>query len=126
VGEVELSRLEAEVAHHLLSAYPELLVVPQARAIIRTKKTRFEIDLYLPELLLGFEVQDFASHSREESSAKNPWKKRMKGPSYHARKAELALAQLGVTIVELWQDEVEDGSFRELVDAAVLERLAAK
>lgn len=122
MNNVTLSRLESVVADYLMEIDPNILVVPQARVIRRTKKTRYEIDLYLPEMLLGFEVQDFATHSRTESTDRNPWNKKMKGPTYHAMKNKLALEQLGVEIVELWQDEIEDGSFREKVDHVLQSR----
>lgn len=127
MNKTSLSRLESVVADYIAEMFPELIVVPQARVIKRTKKTRFEIDLYIPELKLGFEIQDFTTHSKtiieKCEKARNPWGKPMKDPAYHSRKAELALKQLDVTIVELWEDEIENGSFVFKINREIQKRL---
>lgn len=79
---------------------------------------RLQIDIYLPEIRVGIEIQDFATHSRASDSdpLAEPWRWRSlqngsgefkKGPLYHenkrraAKKAEIALH-------EFWEDELSD------------------
>ncbi len=96
---------------------------------IRDATQRYQIDLYLPKLRLGFEVQDSTTHSQD--SDQEPFAKSWvvltkglcgnfkKGPSYHESKRDLAKTQLGVRLIDLWEDEIRDGSFRSSIDAAL-------
>lgn len=77
-------------------------------------RARLELDLWLPDLALAFEVQDFSSHSRSSESEVGPFGVK-RGPEYHERKRLLAVQQLGVRVVDVWEDVVLDGSFRGLV-----------
>lgn len=82
-----------------------------------------ELDFWLPELSLAIEVQDFTTHSRttENELAEYSFSKEKgifkSGPSYHKRKRALAKEQLGLELIELWEDEIRLG------DAAISEIL---
>lgn len=84
-----------------------------------------EIDLMIHDLKLGFEVQDLATHSK--NSDNEPTRFQLdsntnllkRGPSNHEAKRIAALEQLGVTLVDIWEDTIKDGSFKEIIRAAV-------
>lgn len=74
---------------------------------------KLELDIYLPELRVAFEVQDFATHDRDVDGVVAKFKGLgliKKGPIYHESKTALAKLKLGVDLFELWEDEIRDGS----------------
>jgi DNA-directed RNA polymerase subunit RPC12/RpoP len=76
---------------------------------------RLQIDLFIPELKLGFEVQDFASHSKDsdrEICRNQNWMEFKHGPTYHESKRSEAKAQLDVDLYDIWEDEILDQSFK--------------
>lgn len=82
-----------------------------------------ELDFYLPRLRLGIEVQDFATHSRDSNceAPEGVWLSRLefkKGPLAHETK-RIACERSGIMLLELWEDEVVDGSFEEKVRNAL-------
>lgn len=82
-------------------------------------RNKLELDFLLPELKLAFEIQDFATHSRVEGEA-GDWQGKpivKKGPDYHELKRTLADEQLGVKLVDIWENELMDGSFEEIVSS---------
>lgn len=87
---------------------------------------RWQLDLWLPDLALGFEVQDFKTHSRVSDDEPGLHGRSKHGPTYHEMKRRLAAEQLGVTLVEIWQDDIETGRYRALVDQAVSGALATR
>lgn len=89
---------------------------------LRYDGTRLEIDLLIPSLKLGFEVQDFKTHSHKENVPLGikPGDERFKnGPSYHELKRQLCLDQLDVILIDIWEDTIKDGSFKEIILASV-------
>lgn len=117
------SRLEAIVHEYLVSIYAGE-IYPRRRIIEHTSgyRGRWEIDLLLPELKLGFEVQDFATHSRESDDEPITYRGIdgvKAGPTKHELKRSLALEQHGITIVDIWEDEIFDGSYHGIMDAAL-------
>jgi len=91
---------------------------------LREGSSRFQIDILLPELKLGFEVQDFATHSKTSEDEVSRFKGvtgLKKGPNYHENKRRLAKEQLDVTLIDLWQDEIESGDFEEVILEAIRE-----
>lgn len=121
------SFLEGIVYNYLKSATSEEIL--RNTYPIRDSTQRYQIDFYLPKLRLGFEVQDSTTHSK--NSDKEPFAQSWvvltkglcgnfkKGPSYHESKRDLAKNQLGVRLIDLWEDEIRDGSFRSLIDGAL-------
>lgn len=86
-----------------------------------------ELDIYIPDLKLAFEVQDFATHSRDSNTESASFKGipiTKKGPTYHKRKIELAKSQLDVDLYEIWEDEIRDGSFVSKVSEIISSRVA--
>lgn len=67
---------------------------------------KLELDFWLPEQHLAFEIQDFATHSKEETIELTRWGKKKHGPDYHELKRTLAKEQLGVRLIDLWEDEI--------------------
>ncbi len=118
------SKFEIAVVDYLIE-----LKIPFTRRFRKLKKSlrsksRYEIDIYLPELGLGFEVQDFTTHSKNSDfEVGHPWaKNKLKhGPKYHNLKREIAKKQFGVDLIDLWEDEILSGEFERIVDLAILE-----
>lgn len=111
------SKLE-NIVYFFLEEELKLSVRRRARVIRDNKNKKLEIDLLLEELKLGFEVQDFSTHSRTSDVESSPYKNLKlvkKGPEYHDRKRSLALELLGVKVIDLWEDEILDGSFKNKV-----------
>lgn len=82
------------------------------------KETHREIDIFLPEYNIGFEVQDFSTHSKDSNIEKGPFGFK-NGPIYHKEKRDGAL-KLGITIIEIWEDSIVDGSFQKIVDESLV------
>ena len=68
-------------------------VIPRERLILEGK----EIDIYLPELKIGFEINGALTHNSDYNIFSNQPKSR----SYHKEKTELALSK-GVRLYHLW------------------------
>jgi uncharacterized Zn-finger protein len=93
------------------------------------RKKKLQLDIYLPELKIAFEVQDFATHSRLSNYEflEGVWKERggksglcyKKGPLYHETKRQLAWEQLGVKLYDVWEDEILDKSFHENIGSLI-------
>lgn len=87
-------------------------------------KRSLQIDFLLTDELIGFEVQDFATHSKTEDDSTTPayWgKAKKKGPEYHENKRRLAKDQLGVRLIDLWEDEVRNGDYKNIILEAIAE-----
>lgn len=85
---------------------------------LRHDGKRLEIDLLMPNLKLGFEVQDFKTHAHKENiplGIKEGDERMKNGPTYHELKRQLALDQLEVTLVDIWEDSINDGSYKKIV-----------
>lgn len=86
-------------------------------------RNKLELDFILPELKLAFEIQDFATHSLVEGELGSWLGKTItkKGPAYHELKRQLAEEQLGLQLIDIWENELMDGSFRDRVAKLVSE-----
>ena len=111
---------------YLESIYPGK-IQPRRRILEHTPgyRGRWEIDLLLPELKLGFEVQDFATHSRDRDDEPITYRgitgAVKAGPVKHERKRALAMDQHGITLIDIWEDEIFDGSYRDILESALAE-----
>jgi len=109
------AQLEASGIHFVQNSKPIKFLNSEG------KLSKLEIDLLIPTLKLGIEVQDFASHSKNsdtEPFANSRYSKSglyKKGPTYHEMKRGLALKQLGVTIIDIWQDELFTNEWKEKI-----------
>ena len=86
-------------------------------------RNKLELDFILPELKLAFEIQDFATHSLIEGEA-GSWQGKAivkKGPAYHELKRRLAEEQLGLRLIDIWENEIMDSSFKGRVAQLVSE-----
>lgn len=106
------SKLELTVIHYLKS-----LGLEEGKDFLRRSRFNindrwFELDLYFPELNIGFEVQDFDTHCREESGRLDKYGKPIKDKTYHKNKSS-ALIELDITVYELWEDEILSGGFEK-------------
>lgn len=76
----------------------------------------FQIDIYFPKLKLGFEVEDFATHSRVDDEPyivnEMPNGKRIfkKGPTYFKTKQDFFKTK-GIKVFEIWEDEIRASNF---------------
>lgn len=77
----------------------------------------YQIDIYFPAINFGIEIQDFTTHDKYSDTAL--YKQRVgcykHGPTYHNQKINAAIED-GITIVELWEDEIRDKTFKEKID----------
>lgn len=105
-----------KVIQHIETNFPDLMIKQRYRH--KFKDGILEIDVYMPELNLGFEVQDFKTHSKIETSKLNPYGDPMRGPSYHEEKRE-KYSKLGIKIVDIWEDEIKNYHFKELVEREI-------
>lgn len=111
---VAISFLE-EVVYAFVTKHYDGIIMRHQRPI-RDGDSVMELDIWLPELNLALEVHDFTTHSRtsdtelsgyrEHATTGSPYKK---GPTYHERKRRLAREQLGVTVIDVWEDTVRMG-----------------
>lgn len=85
-------------------------------------KGSLELDFYSEELKLAFEIQDFATHSRESDTEEGYFRFGpliKKGPTYHELKRTLAREQLDTELIDIWQDQIFDGSYKEIISYAI-------
>lgn len=117
------SRWEQIVVNHITETWN--VVVTRNRKPLRAPTGgRWQLDAWIEELALAFEIQDFKTHSRTADDEPGMNGRPKNGPTYHALKQRLAATQLGVTVIEIWQDAIEDGSFKAIIDSAIRSRLA--
>ncbi len=123
-----LSGWETKVLQYIERNFPGLSIENRVRILDTGSRFKKEIDLYIPELRLGFEVQDFLTHSRDREDEPIEilhWVKNLKfkhGPKYHSEK-HVAARKLGISLHEVWQDEIEDGSFKGNVSKIIGEAI---
>ena len=110
---VNHSNLEESLLKLIEELYDGPILLRQRILRDPERKNPLEVDIHLPELNLGFEVQDFTTHSRDSDeeelifrNRRNPKKPFKKGPTYHARKRALFVEQYGGELMEVWEDEI--------------------
>ena len=59
--------------------------------------TRFEIDCYIPELKMGIEYNGIYFHSSNGINKKPK--------NYHFKKSKIALTELGIDLIQIWEDK---------------------
>ena len=81
-----------------------------------------QLDIYFPILKVGIEVQDFATHSRSNdepyivNGVKRDDMEFKKGPIYSHDKAHLFQNNFGITVGEIWEDEIRRGDYNSISD----------
>lgn len=107
-----VSRLEKKVFDELRMIYSGL-ILHNKRPLTDDEGRKREIDFFLPEIPIAFEVQDFATHDRfrDDVPQKAFSKGFKKGPTYHLKKQELCREQLNCELFELWEDEILSDNF---------------
>ena len=73
----------------------------------------YEIDILFPKLNYGIEIEDFATHDKYSDSEISEKGYHKRGPKYHEEKREYA-KQLGIEIVDLWEDKIRDNDYSDL------------
>lgn len=122
------SQLEAVVAQFLDSIGIRYLwnTKPLIRSGESNPRKRLQLDFILDDPKLAIEVQDFSTHQKSElpteftplyygGAPKH-------GPLYHEEKRALALEQLGIRLIDIWEDEIRDGSFKKVIQDLVGEK----
>lgn len=108
------SGLEKAVLSLLSKSY-DGEILRRKKPIVTPEGGRLEIDFWLPELNVAIEVQDFATHSRTKDDEHSKYRVSKlgqtfkKGPLYHSNKRALALKQLNLNIIEIWEDTILAG-----------------
>lgn len=117
------SNFELHVLRTIQETWPHLVVVRNKRPLRSESGGRLEIDLWIPEISTGFEVQDFATHSRDSDTepSRVPWTEFKHGPSYHQRKQD-ASERAGIKIIEIWEDEILSGQTQSILEYAIAHR----
>ena len=85
----------------------------------------FQIDIYFPVKKTGFEVEDFATHSKTSDNEpylinglQRPDMSFKKGPTYFANK-KTYFESIGINVFELWEDDIRNGSYASIVDSVL-------
>lgn len=114
------SNFELHVLRVIQENWPHFEVLRNKRPLRSKSGGRLEIDLWIPELSIGFEVQDFATHSRDSDSelSRVSWIEFKHGPTYHLEKQESG-ARVGIKIFEIWEDEIISGQAQSILEDAI-------
>lgn len=113
------SRLESHVALYLQSKNHNYVQNSRPIKLNSNGKKNLQLDFILPEYMIAFEVQDFATHSKEsDCELQDSWfgGGYKQGPTKHAFRKKLAFDQLNLTLFEIWQDEIENGEFKNKIN----------
>lgn len=115
--------LEKIVKNYIVKNFSQEKIVFNSRPIRKEDNSILEIDIFLTELKIGFEVNEFLSHSKLSDSEVDRFGSLKKGPSYHELKRSLALEQLGVKIIDVWEDDIRSGAFKTIVSREIASSL---
>lgn len=114
------SRWESHVVQYIETEYPQYRIQRNKKLLkFPNDKHLKEIDVYLPEISIGFEVQDFATHSRtnDNEQCENHWRKKRQyksGPTYHRSKKQAA-QKISIQIYEIWEDEIINSTYKDKI-----------
>lgn len=125
LNEKGYSFLESVVSEYISDAYIGLKVLNRKRPLKDPEGRRLEIDIFIEEISLGFEIQDFATHSRDNDTEISRFGETKKGPIYHEKKKRLA-ANAGIVLIEIWEDEILNGKFKKTVNQSIQKALDFK
>lgn len=113
-------RIRSSFLEEKVSFYIEK-IVPNQNILRRNKILNgYEIDIYLPEQRIGFEINDTSTHSKTSNDEPidmrfSTLKRKYKfGPDYHNMKKEIA-ASKNIELLFLWEDEIRNDNFKEKV-----------
>lgn len=116
------SRLEQKVLNYIIDNFE--LTVETNRKILPVTKYKQEIDILLPDIRLGIEVQGNATHSKVEGEfPMELYGGALKSTPAHFKKKQKAAEELGITLIEIWEDEIENNSFKKELSRLINERI---
>jgi hypothetical protein len=119
------SRLEQKVLNYIIDNFE--LAVETNRKILPVTKYKQEIDILLPDIQLGIEVQGNATHSKVEGEFPMIlYGGALKSTPADFKKKQKAAEELGITLIELWEDEIENNSFKNKLSHLINERIVNK
>lgn len=118
------SKFELYVVRVIRENWPEVALLRNKRPLRSESGKILEIDIWIPSLNIGFEVQDFATHSRDSDNELSPmhWVELKRGPAYHRAKMEAA-DRFGVEIFEIWEDDILEGRAEHMIEGAIAAKL---
>lgn len=123
-GEKELPFFEQVVKNFITDNYT--YIVKSWKKLSENRSIKYEIDLFIPDLMIGFEIQDFATHSKNSDNVlmtgqflhwareagKSVYKK---GPKYHEDKRLFAEKHYDIKIIEIWEDDILSGQYKNIL-----------
>jgi len=115
------SRLE-EIVYDYVSMIYGGSVLRNQKIIPKDTRGNLEIDIFIPALKIGFEIQDFKTHSKEDDQEIGSFGKFKNGPQYHQNKKGLA-RNINIDLFEIWEDEIINATFKEKVASIINKNL---
>lgn len=122
------SYFEVQVRDYLKSSYPEINFLENTKPI-ENNGSKLELDFYIPELSIAFEIQDNSTHDRYfENTEYLFYGKRIikKGPIYHENKRQLAKKQLNCDLFDIWEEDFKSSDFQKIIDLIILQRIESR
>ena len=90
------SKAEDDVVSMIEDAFPDLVIIKNIRGLLPSHRLH-EIDILLPELDIGFEVNGTYSHDKAAYDRGEMTKERIK---------EHAAAQVGISLYQIWEEDL--------------------
>lgn len=88
----------------------------------KSNSSTLQIDIYFPVKQIGFEIEDFATHSKNSDT--EPYSINgvtrsdyvfKKGPKYFDSKSKF-FSSVGISVFELWEDDIRSGKFISIIE----------
>lgn len=120
--DVVRSRWEESIEAYVKGKYPALRIESNNRGIIPSRQTRsfkLEIDIFIPELSLGIEVNGEQYHNREKYLNDREYGTTYSDEMYKEKYCK----SVGIELVQVWSSEGA-GTIHRKIDGAVQRRLS--
>lgn len=104
------SKHEDTIYNYIVKKYPNLKILRNKRSLMSINK-RYEIDIYIPELKVGFEIDGEYSHD------KDAYMEDVINETYNTKEhlKELYSQFEGIKLYNIWEDDIES-DFKKVAD----------